>query len=331
MPGILDKIASWVADVPRILTSDAALGDLPGATGQSTAIANLQAQALVNRTEWLYSQRGLHYRFSEVIEFSTNNGLLDSTMLGKFVILKATGNIAYQLDALANMPDNSVLHFMVANVPLKTTTIKAPAGVNIELGVTLQNEIYLMDAEHISIAKLSGKYVVIDCSDSILQVGTPVDGYAVMKNTAIRNGQILQRADVMRLWKWMEANLVDDGNLVTDAIWNSNINFQGCFSKGNGTSTLRLPDDRGMFTRYADQSRGIDLDRPWNQIGGYQADSIAQHSHALRRLNAFVSGGSGQTPGIVPLGQGTVDAATASTGTTETRPKNNSKLPLIRL
>lgn len=85
------------------------------------------------------------------------------------------------------------------------------------------------------------------------------------------NGQLVSRTTYASLFAFATA-----AGLVSEATWSGG--SYGNFSVGDGATTFRLPDLRGMWTRGLDESRGIDSGRA---IGVYQADLLFNHSHAL--------------------------------------------------
>lgn len=155
-------------------------------------------------------------------------------------------------------------------------------------------------------------------------------GYVLMQ------GQLITRlAPYAALWTFANAS----SNIVTDAAWPSS---KGAFSSGNGTSTFRLPDPRGLFSRVLDNGAGIDTSR---SISTIQTDDVKPHNHTAtvtdpghaHNFQFTNMGGDGTNGGKVDQSSGgatasdlftTVAATTGlsvavnnSTGT-ETRPKN---------
>lgn len=154
------------------------------------------------------------------------------------------------------------------------------------------------------------------------------------------NGALVSRTTYADLWTFANAS----GNIVTDANWSSNSSY-GAFSEGNGTTTFRLPDYRGLFVRGWDNTRGIDTGRT---IGSYQDDSFESHTHTATvtdpghiHAESLIRAGSGVLGQGNSRTDGTSDANTASavtgisvsnssTGGTETTPKNISAMYCIK-
>jgi len=99
------------------------------------------------------------------------------------------------------------------------------------------------------------------------------------------------------------------------------------FGAGNGTTTFNLPDMRGEFPRGWDNGRGVDVGRVF---GSFQADELKSHSHNVPSdigNNVEPSTRLNSTTNNSP----TQNIATASTGGTETRPRNIALLYCIKI
>jgi phage-related tail fiber protein len=141
-----------------------------------------------------------------------------------------------------------------------------------------------------------------------------------------RNGALVSRTTFAALWAYAQAS----GNLAaSDAAWSAN-NW-GQFSPGDGSTTFRLPDDRGEFIRGWDNGRGVDTGRT---IGSWQADAFQGHVH-----NTFgLANGSGLEAGPNFSGASPTNTGSAITdgvnGTpriaAETRPRNVAWIGCIK-
>lgn len=85
------------------------------------------------------------------------------------------------------------------------------------------------------------------------------------------NGALLSRTTYAALFAYASAQ-----GLVTEAQFFAN-NF-GRFSVGDGATTFRIPDLRGMFPRGLDEARGVDVGRV---MGTYQDQQNQSHSHII--------------------------------------------------
>lgn len=101
-----------------------------------------------------------------------------------------------------------------------------------------------------------------------------------------KNGALLSRTAYANLWAYAQAS----GNIVDDTTWNSGA--YGSFSTGDGSTTFRIPDERGYFDRAWDDGRGIDSGRA---IGSSQVDDTKSHAHTATETSAGGHTHSGTT------------------------------------
>lgn len=100
------------------------------------------------------------------------------------------------------------------------------------------------------------------------------------------------------------------------------------FNTGGETALqFRLPDVRGLFPRYLDDGKGIDVDRiaALLGLGSTQLDQLKSHTHALGGSMQFY----GQ-PSISTVLTAISSSNTGATGGTETRPRNIALLGCIK-
>ena len=84
-----------------------------------------------------------------------------------------------------------------------------------------------------------------------------------------------------------------------------------------------LPDLRGLFVRGLDSGRGVDAGRT---LASIQVDGFKEHNHTYSRYGAssLTSDGASHFYGLS-------GADTSATGGSETRPKNNTTIYIIKL
>lgn len=130
------------------------------------------------------------------------------------------------------------------------------------------------------------------------------------------NGAAINRAAYPALWTYAQAS----GNIsVNDGAW-----VPGGFSPGNGTTTFRIPDGRGLVFKGFHDSSGTYESDTGRAIGSYQADALKAHTHTIATGN---SGGGGL------VGQSTSSAGnlnTGSTGGTDNLVRNIALLAIIK-
>lgn len=165
------------------------------------------------------------------------------------------------------------------------------------------------------------KWIVDDVRD-----GTPYGGTRNEHRTTPRpgylekDGTLKSRAEFPRLWRY--AN--ECGLLVPDADWVSG-NLFGYFSTGDGSTTFRIPEQRGEHERGWDHGRGVD---PGRGVGTWQNFAVQSHSHHLIVPKAGGGGGQGVQNG--PPDGLKIELDTQATGGSETRGRNVALLSCIK-
>jgi microcystin-dependent protein len=99
------------------------------------------------------------------------------------------------------------------------------------------------------------------------------------------------------------------------------------FGAGDASTTFNVPDMRGEFARGWDNSRGID---PARAFGSAQADELEAHTHSVTPPSATDDTGSGLTTTGTGGAETITPYNTASTGGTETRPRNIALMFIIK-
>jgi microcystin-dependent protein len=137
------------------------------------------------------------------------------------------------------------------------------------------------------------------------------------------NGVLLSRATYAGLWAFAQAS----GNIVSDATWLSN--RPGSFSTGDGSTTFRIPDRRGLFSKGFHDGSGTYESDTGTPLGEYRDSQNKAHTHT------FSSNGNGNgNSSYYPLGGSeylvpTV-VTTSSQGATESFPRHVLELYCIK-
>jgi len=323
----LIELLQWEPGIYQLEQTDLVLAGKGG-------IANEQARLLANRTAWLKSEL---YKLSQFKDVKSLQGdtVLDETKAGYlFTLYKPTAlntSLNVTLPDITDCNNGDILAFSAFAVNGIPAALVPIAGQNIILGEP-KARVYVHANEAIMLVadKPNKIWQVVSFSGNFLEVGNPIYGYKIQANTVVRNGGLLSRAYYPRLWEWVQT--LQPETLVTDIIWNSGIDYMGTFSRGDGATNFRVPDDRAMFDRALDLGRGIDLDRRYNFPGGHEKDEIIKHSHEFetdgdnKLDNNPVNG--------YPHGRQNPDNwrqkyKTLETGGRETRPMNTGKIPLL--
>lgn len=314
---------NWEAAIYLIEETDLVRGGIDG-------ISNRQARELANRSLWLKnSQRGFH---SDLTIVTANKTLIYSEILNKLILVNGTAAVQLTLPtvdisltgAKACIQNNSTFNVTISGA--------------LRFDVANKSNIYLAAGETIELVWIGDKWLVREYVGNLKEVGSTFFDYKQRQNTLVCNGALVGRTDYPRLWEFVQT-LTD--SLIADGTWTGTPGNKGFFSSGNGSSNFRLPDLRSMFIRGLDLDAGIDISRPSNNPGAYQADEFKSHKHKggvwyptapealavgddyfTKRLNVELTGANEFTY---------IQRFSEPTGGLETRPKNIGLLPLIKV
>lgn len=122
--------------------------------------------------------------------------------------------------------------------------------------------------------------------------------------------------------------LVCNGAAVSRATYAALFATVGTFwGAGDGSTTFNVPDMRGEFVRGWDDGRGVD---PARAFASAQSGAIEAHLHSVTPPSVASDGGSGFTVAGATGSEPVTPYDTASTGGTETRPRNVAVLYCIK-
>lgn len=316
--------------------------DVLGGTGGDS---NVPLTQLFDRTRYLYNRIGI----IDTLEVTGNYTWSIADFNKAFVVVVAA-NTSFALPAASSVPKGHIIR-VSARITYPSGIPKALTIDNgtIKDGVTDRTNMYLHDGETIwlmaasvgNVATTPDHWIIVNGFDKHLLAGESFGARKSMKNTLVCDGTLYNRADVPRLAEFA-LSLTNNQALVSDAIWLSIAGtaprYRGCFSSGNGTTTIRVPDERGLFDRYLDLGRGLDNSRLHNFAGGFEDQSVQQHTHPHLRTrtdqvgtryenNTLRNGGDrGLWTGDV-----TNTGNNAGSAFTQTQGKNIGKIPLVRI
>lgn len=138
------------------------------------------------------------------------------------------------------------------------------------------------------------------------------------------NGVLLSRTTYANLWAYAQAS----GNVFSDAVWSSD-QRPGSFSTGDGSTTFRIPDFRGLFMRaHHDGSAAYESDTGV-PLGRFRDSRNKAHTHTFNTnghgngnsSNYHLGGSEYSVPTVV---------TTSSDGGTEAYPRHASSLFCIK-
>lgn len=317
----LHEDAIWEEGIYQLETTDVVLGGPDG-------ISNKQAQQLANRTAYLHSLLGIVEPKTVAVTSLTVLGAAD--MHNTQVLLQPTANATVILDGASSLPDGAVVRitchpafnasdYVVTLVPA-TGMIFRERSHN-DYWLYRQQALSLYWGESVTLVKAGTELVLVSTDSNLYRVGEVIHSFTKPTGRAIiAGGGLLSRAEYPRLWQVVRDKVISETNtyLLNPGYW------RGAYTDGNGSTTFRVPDLRGVFMRNSDHGAGLDIDRtPGASDGSYLPDQIKSHDHGIPNG----SSGSPTHPGNLPTNSflytgGGPNAKTAAWGGNETRPKN---------
>lgn len=307
------EISTFDADINLMDLTDPVLGGLSGET-------NNPLIALANRTRYLFDRP---YQ----IEAVTSGTSIDNSFVRKLVNINASGNISLLLDDVANFPLGAGVAFTSKCADKKAITLTPFGSQSFKKGRVSKTLMWLCDAETLVLIANTDHWIVLHAEGNHYNAGEDDFVRKQPQNTLIANGctpeiggsSLYLRADLPRLWDAVKDDAVDDSQWLSD-----NFTYRGFFSKGNGTTTFRVPDLRAMSIRGLDLGRGVSLGRINPSVaGGYEPDNIK-----LLQIPIY-TGGGGTNAGIDRNLTGGGPYNVPDTGGTETTVKNIGKIPVV--
>jgi len=355
--------------VPLVDTTDLVIG---GASGNANAATKL----LMDNDAYLY---GLLGKFEGVVTLNVSAGATANITVANLTNNLLLMNVNAATNFTGNLPDVGTYPVGGIAVVKRQGAYSNPVTLQAHAGQTFSDRngntpssIFLHNGESVTLCNVSSKWQILEVDGNYYDVGDQMFGYNIKPGTLKRDGTLYGRAGYPRLWAWILAN----GLAVSDATWSSNPGgslcpypYKSMFSTGDGSTTFRVPDDRGLFDRALDIGAGIDADRVSalleDTVASKEADSFSSHTHIIDQTPH--THGTSETPhthqvgtynttggaesglaGIVDSNSCTPDPfasggavtglginnasiiiSNENTGGTENRPINVGKLPLL--
>ena len=303
------------------------------------ATDNVPLQHLADRTVYLKERIGLIDRLQDEV-IITGTTSLPASLSGNLITAYASGALNMNLEDAATFKHGALIFISSFCDLLSVVNVKPLAGQPIYDTDGSVTEMNMHHKEQLILCALTGHWKVVSARGNFYCAGEEIKARKELINTIALKGQLLNRSLYPRLWKFAQS-LTNFQEIVTEALWFSDATtYRGCFTTGDGATTFRLPDERGMFDRMMDAGRGIDFNRIHNYPGGYEKDAIIDHYHNVNpNPNANSQAGWGKmttggdaAEGTLPIikSSGPYNNSNTFIGSNETIVKNIGKLNCIK-
>lgn len=313
----------WIEDIYQFEETDLVMGGPEG-------IDNLPLKNLADRTAWLRSKIGIFDRLAGSVPLS-GNATLTKDEAGKLIIARATDALTITLADVTTFKEGSIIPVSSFSSIGGVINIQGTGSQKFYDSATGRSVMYMHHAEFLWLMAGVSDWKIVTAKGNFECAGEEIKSRKILSNTLRLEGQLVQRNLYPRLFEFVQSLTVGQ-EVVSESQWFSDpFRYRGCFTLGNGTSTFRLPDERGMFDRMLDLERGVDISRYHNYPGGYEADEIKSHAHNVVQKKRSASGNDG-TNSLISATGGTLNVTTTteSTGGTENLVKNIGKYNLIK-
>lgn len=199
------------------------------------------------------------------------NTTMTKSDAGKLVQIRAGSNaITLTLPDLSQLPENTVIVIETAISNNKPTKIAPQGGQFIYMNKTSYTTLYMHPGESLMLYRDADGFIVFGGFEDKYKglLGKPVDSYEIGEDEILLDGSPLNRSDYPRLWERVQTF---GQSLIDDSLWLSSTDYKGCWSRGDGTTTFRVPNWMGMTAKALSSE---DANRPYNHPGGYQDDGV---------------------------------------------------------
>lgn len=270
------------------------------------------------------------------------NVTLNSSHAFKLVQLRggtggSASSLTLTLPSLTEIPLYSIwpIETLIGNE--RQHIIAPQGGQRIYFNSTSYGGLYIAPGESIWLMAGSDGWYPLSVTGNFFTVGEINAKFIEGFNEVKMDGSTYLRAEHPRLWEFAQSlgsSLINDSTWLTESVALTNPDrnvpypYRGCFSRGNGTTTFRVPDMRNSALRglqsaggFAGLASGTDAERVNNIPGSFQDDMFKSHSHVVKGT-AIGEAGSGGLVGGTPGGPTDAIVNSDAAGGAETRMQN---------
>lgn len=340
--GLYSGANQWINSIYQFDETDLVQGGPDG-------IDNKPLKDLADRTTYLNARIGIINRLDGQVDKSGNSSITAADE-GKMIVAFGTGVNTLTIANASTLKHGALIPITSYCNPGCVINVVGSGGQQFYDLDGMRNVMYMHHKEHLILVALTNHFKILHASGNFYCAGEEIKARKELRNTLALKGQLLQRNQYPRLWEYV-SSLNSGQEVVSESTYFSDFYiYKGFFTTGDGSTTFRLPDERGMFERMIDAGRGVDYGRWSSAAGGYEADDLYSHSHPYRdRYLAENSSIMGSAPyrETMPFNynnkagsEGGIDndnnmwlyydTNTSYYGGYETRPKNIGKINLIR-
>jgi hypothetical protein len=297
--------------------------------GGDNGAANAPIKALTDRTFYLSNRLLCYETVKQITGSYVYDTATDARCLLSFTI---NDNKTFTLPDVSTLKIGTIISINLKTTGIKALTVQTQAiSQLIYDGTTAVWVMYMHDSERLKLVAAEDHWEIELADGNFKTAG--MDFYSRkrnFRNAIIAQGQTVLRQDMPRL----AAFALSLPNTVPDYTWTSYSHVldsaysRGFYSSGDGSTSIRLPDESGLFTRAMDPGHLIDNDRVTYVPGEFQGMMLQSHTHDLKYFAK--GGGDGNNVLGIEAALYTVSMPLVQpTGGAETRPVNIAKYPLI--